>query len=104
MPTGKRTILPFHYNRYIYILMYVIMIIKDQLICSINDIDSVISFLTCALCCIASLVRKPCFKAFLFPLGAPVDLPPCQWHFPFFIAGCLHLAPVCLAVAEHRGS
>jgi hypothetical protein len=35
----------------------------------------------------APLLKCPCFQAFLFPLGAPVDLPPCIRQRPFRMAG-----------------
>jgi len=38
-------------------------------------------------------LKRPCWSAFLFPLGAPVDLPPCIRHLPLFIAGDLQRVP-----------
>ena len=39
---------------------------------------------------IASAVYRPCLRAFLFPFGAPGDIPPCIRHRPFGIAGAWH--------------
>jgi hypothetical protein len=39
---------------------------------------------------IASAVYRPCLRAFLFPFGAPGDIPPCIRHRPFGIAGDWH--------------
>lgn len=44
----------------------------------------------------------PCFKAFLLPLGAPFELPPCHLH--TFFPGAhmrLHLSPLRFDVAVH---
>jgi len=38
----------------------------------------------------ASAVYRPCLSAFLFPFGAPGDIPPCIRHRPFGIAGARH--------------
>src|SRR5215470_17665148 len=35
----------------------------------------------------ASAVYQPCLRAFLFPFGAPGDVPQCIRHRPFGIAG-----------------
>jgi hypothetical protein len=36
---------------------------------------------------IASAVYRPCLNAFMLPFGAPGDIPPCNRHRPFGIAG-----------------
>ena len=41
----------------------------------------------CRRSAIASTVYHPCFRAFLFPFGAPGDGPPCIRQRPFGIAG-----------------
>jgi hypothetical protein len=51
---------------------------------------------------IASAVYSPCFKAFLFPFGAPGDVPPCIRQRPFFIAGDRQDFPL-LVFAPQRG-
>jgi hypothetical protein len=51
---------------------------------------------------IASAVYRPCFKAFLFPFGAPGDGPPCIRQRPFFIAGDWQGFPL-LVLAPQRG-
>jgi hypothetical protein len=50
----------------------------------------------------ASTVYRPCLSAFLFPFGAPGDLPPCIRHGPFGIAGDWHGLPLRVR-APHRG-
>ena len=45
----------------------------------------------------------PCFQAFLFPFGAPGDVPPCIRHRPFFIAGDWHSVPRRVRGSECRG-
>src|SRR5690625_5379649 len=47
------------------------------------------------------LANKPCFLAFLFFLGGPVDLPPCIRQRPFAIAPFLHGVPA-LVFAPHN--
>ena len=42
----------------------------------------------------AAAVYRPCFRAFLLPLGAPGDLPPCIRHLPLVIAGARHGVPI----------
>ena len=51
-----------------------------------------------------SALRPPCFQAFLFPFGGPGDLPPCNLHRPFGIAGDWHGFPDLLERARHRGA
>src|SRR4051794_33300423 len=51
---------------------------------------------------IASAVYRPCLRAFLFPFGAPGDIPPCIRHRPFGIAGDWHEFRL-LVRAPHRG-
>jgi len=51
---------------------------------------------------IASAVKRPCLRAFLFPLGGPGDFPPCIRQRPFGIAGDRHGCP-CRVRAPHRG-
>lgn len=51
---------------------------------------------------IASAVYRPCFKAFLFPFGAPGDGPPCIRQRPFFIAGDRQAFPL-LVFAHSAG-
>src|SRR5438094_6002676 len=50
----------------------------------------------------ASAVQRPCLRAFLLPLGAPGDGPPCIRHRPFGIAGARHEFPLRVR-APHRG-
>src|SRR5262249_60095285 len=50
----------------------------------------------------ASAVYQPCFNAFLFPLGAPGDGPPCIRQRPFGIAGDWHGLPL-RVFAPQRG-
>jgi hypothetical protein len=49
----------------------------------------------------AFALYRPCLKAFLLPLGAPGDRPPCSRHRPFGIAGDRHPLPL-LVRAPHR--
>ena len=46
--------------------------------------------------------HRPSLSAFLLPLGAPGDLPPCMRHLPFGIAGDWHGLPF-LVRAPQRG-
>jgi hypothetical protein len=41
---------------------------------------------------VASIVWRPCLKAFLFPLGAPGDIPPCIRQRPFRALSALRTA------------
>ena len=50
---------------------------------------------------IASAVYRPCLNAFLLPLGAPGDFPPCIRQRPFGIAGDWHRLPLRVR-APHR--
>src|SRR3979411_551081 len=50
----------------------------------------------------ASAVKRPCLKAWLLPVGAPGDAPPCIRQRPFVIAGEWHGVPV-LVRARQRG-
>jgi len=50
---------------------------------------------------IAPAVYQPCLRAFLFPFGAPGNVPPCIRHRPFFIAADRHGLPLlgsCLSI------
>jgi hypothetical protein len=52
-------------------------------------------------CAVASAVECPCLRAFLFPLGAPGEFPPCILQRPFGIAGDRHRLPFRVR-APHR--
>src|SRR6266699_410672 len=42
----------------------------------------------------ASAVKRPLFRAFRLPVGAPGEGPPCIRHLPFAIAGAWHGVPL----------
>src|SRR4029453_14631784 len=44
----------------------------------------------------------PCLRAFLFPLGAPGDIPPCIRQRPFAIAGDRHRLPLLVRAPHPR--
>jgi hypothetical protein len=70
--------------------------------CSTRPLMSRRSTVRRRLWAMASAEWRPCFKAWLFPLGAPGALPPSIRHRPFAIAGDRHGVPA-LVRARQRG-